>query len=56
MIAGFEWLTFFYPPLGYRVFLVAAVVGLLGATANVFWLLVFGVDEGKFRAIEAANE
>ncbi len=55
MIAGAGWLTFIYPPLGYRVFMFAALIGLVGAAAKIFWLLVFGVDEKKFRGIEAAN-
>jgi hypothetical protein len=55
MIAGLGWLTFIYPPLGYRVFIFAALVGLFGAAAKIFWLIVFGVNEEKFRAAEAAN-
>jgi hypothetical protein len=56
MIAGLGWLTFIYPPLGYRVFMFAALFGLLAAAAKIFWLIVFGVDEEKFRAVEAAVE
>ncbi|MEO8574731.1 MAG: DUF4386 domain-containing protein [Pyrinomonadaceae bacterium] len=52
MVSGLGWLTFFYPPLGYAVFMFAALVGLLSAVAKIFWLLVFGVDEAKFRAVE----
>jgi hypothetical protein len=55
MIAGLCWLTFIYPPLGYRVFIFAALFGLLAAVAKIVWLTVFGVDEDKFRAVEAAN-
>lgn len=47
-IAGLGWLTFLYPPLGYRAFPIAAVVGLLGSAATIFWLLVFGVNEEKW--------
>ncbi len=54
MIAGLGWLTFIYPPLGYRFFIFAALFGLLAAAAKIFWLIVFGVDEEKFRAVEAA--
>lgn len=53
MIAGLGWLTFIYPPLGYSVFMFAALFGLLAAAAKIFWLIVFGVDEEKFRAVEA---
>lgn len=55
MIASLGWLTFLYPPLGYSVFMFAALFGLLAAAAKIFWLIVFGVDEEKFRAIEARN-
>ncbi len=54
MIAGLGWLTFIYPPLGYRFFIFAALFGLLAAAAKIFWLIAFGVDEEKFRAVEAA--
>jgi Domain of unknown function (DUF4386) len=50
MIAGLGWLTFIYPPLGYRAFPFIALLGLLGAAATIFWLLVFGVDEEKWKA------
>jgi len=53
MIAGLGWLTFIYPPLGYTVFMFAALFGLAAAIAKIFWLIVFGVDEDKFRAVEA---
>jgi hypothetical protein len=50
MISGVGWLTFLYPPLGYRVFMIAALIGLLSAAAVIFWLLVFAVKEDKWRA------
>ena len=49
MIAGLCWLTFLYPPFGARVFMFTAPVGLLIALVMIFWLLVFGVDERKWR-------
>jgi hypothetical protein len=55
MIAGLGWLTFIYPPLGYSVFIFAALFGLLAAGAKIFWLITFGVDEEKFRAIESSS-
>ena len=49
MIGGLGWLTFFYPPLGYGVFIYVAVFALLGSIAMIFWLIVWGVDEGRWR-------
>jgi len=49
VVAGVGWLTFLYPPLGYRLFLYVAPFGLLGAIALILWLLVFGVNEQRWR-------
>jgi len=54
MIAALGWLAFLYPPLGYSTFMYAALFGLLASAAKIVWLLVFAVDEQKFRAAEAA--
>src|SRR6266550_5136893 len=53
MLGGLGWLTFLYPPLGYSVFLYVAVFALLGSAAMIFWLIVFGVNEQRWR--ERAN-
>ena len=49
MVAGLGWLTFLYPPLGYRVFMIIAPLGLLSALVKIFWLLIRGVDERKWK-------
>ena len=49
VVAGVGWLTFLYPPLGYRVFPYIAAFGLLGAVALILWLLVFGVNEQRWK-------
>ena len=54
MISGIGWLTFLYPPLGYRLFMFVALISLVGAAATIVWLLVFGVDEERWK--ERARE
>jgi hypothetical protein len=53
IVAGLGWLTFLHPPLGYRAFPIVALLGLLGSAASIFWLLVFGVNEQRWK--EQAN-
>jgi Domain of unknown function (DUF4386) len=54
MLAGLGWLTFLSPTLGYRLFPYLAAVGFLGAAAFIVWLLVFGVNEQRWK--ERARE
>jgi hypothetical protein len=49
VFASLGWLSFLYPPLGYRLFPYIAVVGLLGAGALILWLLVYGVNEQRWK-------
>ncbi len=50
MLSGLGWLTFIYPPLGYRVFIFFVPMGLLSSVASIFWLLVKGVNEERWKA------
>jgi hypothetical protein len=49
MVSGLGWVAFLYPPLGYRAFPFIALIGLIGSAASIFWLLVFGVDEERWK-------
>lgn len=49
IFGGFGWLSFLYPPLGYRLFPYIAAFGLLGAASLILWLLVFGVNEQRWK-------
>jgi hypothetical protein len=48
VVGGIGWLTFLWPPLGYRLNLYIAVVGLLGSVATIVWMIAFGVNEGRW--------
>lgn len=55
IVAGLGWLTFLYPPLGYRAFPFVAAVGLLGSAVTIFWLLMFGVNEERWKEQASAG-
>lgn len=55
MLSGLGWLTFLYPPLGYRAFMFIALIGLLSSAAMIFWLLFFAVNEVKWKARAATR-
>jgi hypothetical protein len=48
-------MTFAYPPLGSRLFLPLALYGIVGSLVMIVWLLVKGVDEERWKAVEAAS-
>ena len=49
IVSGFGWLTFMYGPLGNQVAPFVMIAGVLGLAIHVFWFLVFGVDERRWR-------
>ena len=49
VFGGLSWLTFLYPPLGSRLFPFLAIFAILGAASLIFWLLVFGVNEQRWK-------
>ena len=49
VLGGLGWLSFLYLPPGYRLFSYIALFGLLGAASLLLWLLVFGVNEQRWK-------
>ena len=49
MISSVGWLRYFYPPLRYPPFMFVAVLSLFVAAVEIFWLIVYGVDEERWR-------
>jgi hypothetical protein len=49
MIASAGWLRFFFPALRIPSFTFIAVLALLVAAVEIFWLIVFGVDEERWK-------
>lgn len=49
MAAGLGLLTFLSPALGNRQFAWVAAIGLLGAAAQICWLLMVGVNEQRWK-------
>jgi hypothetical protein len=56
VLGGIGWLAFLSPPLGERFFSSIAILGILGSLANIAWLLVFGVNEDRWREQASAAE
>lgn len=48
VVAGSGWLFFLSPTVGDRLFTYIGVVGLVGALANIAWLLIKGVNDQRW--------
>jgi hypothetical protein len=55
VVGGLGWLTFLYPPLGSRLFPFIATFAILGAASLILWLLVFGVNEQRWKEMAGAE-
>jgi hypothetical protein len=49
VLGGLGWLSFLYLPLAHRLFPFVVAIALLGAGALIVWLLVFGVNEQRWK-------
>ena len=56
LLAGAGLLTFLSPTFGHRMFSAVAAIGLLGAAAQILWLLIVGVNEQRWRAQAAVSD
>jgi hypothetical protein len=56
LLSGFAWMSFMYPPLGYRLFPYILLIGITGSTALILWLFFKGIDAEQWnrRALESA--
>ena len=48
IIGGLSWLTHLWPPLGYRLGEAGLLVGVVGVIVQIFWFLVYGVNEQRW--------
>jgi hypothetical protein len=55
LASGLGWLTYLYPPLGHRAFPFIVIVALLDSAAMIFWLIVFGVNEERWKELAGAE-
>jgi hypothetical protein len=49
ILGGLGWLSFLYQPLAHLLFPYVVALALLGATAEIAWLLIFGVNEQRWQ-------
>ena len=56
LLAGVGLLSFLSPAFGHRMFSPVAALGLLGAAAQILWLLIVGVNEQRWKEQAAAAD
>lgn len=49
VVGGILWTSFYWPSFGRSLFMVSAIIGLVGSVATIGWLIVVGLDEQRFR-------
>jgi Domain of unknown function (DUF4386) len=49
VVGGLGLLTYLYEPLAARLVLYVLAVALVGAVSNILWLLIFGVNEHRWK-------
>jgi hypothetical protein len=49
MIGSAGWLRYLYPPLRFPSFTIIVVAALISAAVQIFWLIVYGVDEERWK-------
>ncbi len=55
LVGGCGWLMYLYEPLAHRLQAVIVGTGVIGALVSVTWLLVYGVNEQRWREQDAAS-
>ena len=56
MLAGLGWLTFLWPPLAKDLAPYNLVPGMVGEGLLILWLLVFGVNEQRWKQQAGARK
>lgn len=52
---GVAWTTYYWPSLGRSLFMISAIIGLVGSLVTIVWLIAYGVNEERFRERAAAS-
>lgn len=55
MLSGLGWLSFLWPPLGARTFMLVALFAIVSSFITCGWLLVRGIDDKQWRQRAAAQ-